>query len=325
LGGTGGGGRGSRWGYAVAPSDATPLFYEISEGSRARAPIALLDGVGCDGYVWRYLRRALVGAETAPTSGSVTRGVDRTVVHPHYRGHGRSAQPHDRARVTIADLADDVAAVLADAGIARAVLIGHSLGVQVALETFRRHRDRVAGLVLACGASSNPLRTFRGTATLERLLPDVQRWLARAPRTVNRVLRAIVPTRLSFEIAKRLEINGALVDPADFMPYLEGLSRVDVTLFAAMLASAGVHSADDLLPLIDVPTLVIAGARDGFTPPDRSVAMAAAVPGATLLMIEDGTHTTPIERPEQVNSAIKDLLEREIDVSFSSVSGSLRD
>jgi pimeloyl-ACP methyl ester carboxylesterase len=268
----------------------------------------LLDGVGCDGYAWRHLRRALG---------------DRALVHPHYRGHGRSSPPRDRARVSIEDLADDVAAVLDDAGVARAALCGHSMGVQVALETYRRHRERVAGLVLVCGASSNPLRTFRGTATLERLLPDVQRWLSRAPRAVNRVLRAVVPTRLSFEIAKRLEINGELVDPADFMPYLEGLARIDVTLFAAMLAAAGTHSADDLLPSIDVPTLVIAGSRDGFTPPDRSVAMAQAIPGARLLLVEEGSHTTPIERPELVNKAIADLLERSIDASFASLSASL--
>ena len=252
--------------------------------------MALLDGIGCDGYVWRYLRPALEG---------------RTVVHAHYRGHGRSNAPRDPGRVTIEDLADDLAAVLDDAGIARAVLIGHSMGVQVALETYRRHRRRVAGLVLANGAPSHPLRTFHGSATLEKVLPDVQRWLGRAPRAVNRVLRAVVPTRLAFEIAKRVEINGDLVDPADFMPYLEGLARVDIMLFGAMLAAAGHHSAEDVLPTIEVPTLVVAGGRDGFTPPDRSHEMVDAIPGAELLWIEEGSHTTPIERPEAVRAAVR--------------------
>jgi len=91
-----------------------------------------------------------------------------------------------------------------------------------------------------------------------------------------------------------------------------------------MLAAAGTHSADDLLASIDVPTLVIAGARDGFTPPDRSVAMAEAIPGARLLLIEDGSHTTPIERPEQVNRAIADLLVRSVDESFTRTSAELQ-
>jgi pimeloyl-ACP methyl ester carboxylesterase len=256
------------------------------------------DGIGCDGYVWRYLRDDLA---------------DRFGVHPHYRGHGRTAAPRDPKRVTIEDLADDVATVLDDAQVDRAVLIGHSMGVQVALETYRRHRARVAGLILICGAPSHPLRTFRGSAALEDLLPMVQKWIHRVPGVVNRLTRTLLPTRLAYEVASRLEIRRELVEPADFMPYLEGMARIDARLFVAMLSSAGQHSADDLLPEISVPTLVVAGSRDGFTPPDRSRAMADAFPGAELLEIEGGSHTAPIERPHLVDTTVRDFVARRID------------
>src|SRR5690606_25634147 len=118
------------------------------------------------------------------------------------------------------------------------------------------------------------LKTFRGSATLEQVLPVVQRWIQRLPGVVNRVTRTLLPTRLAYEVASRLEIRRELVEPRDFMPYLEGMARIDTRLFVAMLSSAGQHSAEDLLPQIAVPTLVIAGERDGFTPPERSRAMA---------------------------------------------------
>ena len=286
------------WGYAVA-SDGSPLFYE-SWGERGeRSPVLLCDGIGCDGYVWRYLRQDLA---------------DRFALHPHYRGHGRTAAPRDAARVTIEDLADDIACVLDDAQVDRAVLIGHSMGVQVALETYRRHADRVAGLVLVCGASSHPLRTFQGSATLDKLLPTIEKWVQRVPRGVlNRLTRTFLPTRLSFEVATRLEIRRELIEPSDFMPYLEGMARIDTRLFVAMLSSAGQHSADDLLPDIKVPVLVVAGERDGFTPAERSRAMAAAIPGAELLEIPNASHTAPIERPHLVDSTIRDFVARRID------------
>lgn len=261
----------------------------------AGAPVVLCDGIGCDGYVWRYLIRDLR---------------DRTLVHWHYRGHGRTPAPRDPGRVAIADLADDLAAVLDELEIERAVLAGHSMGVQVALEAYRRHRSRVAGLVLACGAPSHPLRTFGGTSALEGILPMVQRWVQRLPGVVNRVARSVLPTRLAFEVAARTEINRELVDPEAFMPYLEGMARIDARLFVSMLGEAGLHSADDLLPEIAVPTLVIAGERDGFTPPDLSHKMADEIPGSSLLMIESGSHTAPIERPELVSTAVRDLLQR---------------
>lgn len=285
------------WGYAVA-ADGSPLFYE-SWGERGeRSPVLLCDGIECDGYVWRYLRQDLG---------------DRFGLHPHYRGHGRTAAPRDPTRVTIEDLADDVACVLDDASVERAILIGHSMGVQVALETYRRHTARVAGLVLICGASSHPLRTFRGSATLEELLPAIEKWIHRVPRVINRLTRTLLPTRLAFEVASRLEIRRELIEPSDFMPYLEGMARIDTRLFVAMLSSAGQHSADDLLPSIAVPTLVIAGERDGFTPAERSRAMAAAIPGAELLEIPNASHTAPIERPTLVDSTIRDFVARRID------------
>jgi pimeloyl-ACP methyl ester carboxylesterase len=215
--------------------------------------------------------------------------------------------------VTIEDLADDVACVLDDALVDRAVLIGHSMGVQVALETYRRHEHRVAGLVLICGASSHPLKTFHGSDRLEQLLPLVERWIHRVPGVVNRLTRTLLPTRLAYEVASRLEIRRELVEPNDFMPYLEGMARIDSRLFVAMLSSAGQHSADDLLPEVRVPVLVIAGERDGFTPADRSRAMAAAIPGSELLEIPSASHTAPIERPHLVDSTIRDFVARRID------------
>lgn len=256
------------------------------------------DGIGCDGYVWRYLRDDL-----GPRMG----------LHLHYRGHGRTAAPVDPTRVTVEDLADDVSSVLQDALVDRAVLIGHSMGVQVALETYRRHPDQIAGLVLVCGAPSHPLKTFRGSGQLETLLPTIQKWIGRMPSVLNRLSRSLLPTRLAYEVASRLEIRRELVEPQDFMPYLEGMARIDVRLFVAMLASAGQHTTEDLLPEIRVPVLVIAGGRDGFTPPERSRAMVEAIPGAELLEIPNASHTAPIERPHLVVQTIRDFLVRKVD------------
>jgi len=285
-------------GYAVASSDGSSIYWESwAPAGAARAPtVVFSDGIGCDGYVWKYVRRALA---------------DRfRIVHWHYRGHGRSPPPRERSRVAIADLADDLAAVLDDAGVDAAILFGHSMGVQVSLETARRHPARVRALGLFCGAAEHPLRTFRGSAALERLLPRVRALVGRAPRLVSRVSRAVVPTRLAYALARQMEVNGLLLEERDFMPYLHGLSRVDPVLFLDMLAEAGKHSAVDLLPTLAVPLLVVAGSRDGFTPPELSAAMAAAAPHATLVMVDGGSHTAPLERPDYVNDAVLAFLSR---------------
>jgi pimeloyl-ACP methyl ester carboxylesterase len=288
-----------REGYAVA-RDGSPIYYRVSgrspDGRPDSTTVVLSDGIGCDGYVWKYLEPALGG--------------ERTIVHWHYRGHGRTPEPRDRRRVSMADCADDLAAVLDAVGVERAALIGHSVGVQVSLETYRRYRDRVSALGLVCGAYGHPLRTFKGRRTLEAALPWISFAINRAPRLIGTLWRTVVPTQLAFAIATRVEVNPDLIRMDDFMPYLEHIARVDLPLFVEMLGHAGRHSAREILSTIDIPTLIVAGERDGFTPMALSHEMNDLIPGAELLVVEQGSHTAPIERPHLVNEAVGRFLRK---------------
>jgi pimeloyl-ACP methyl ester carboxylesterase len=78
----------------------------------------------CDGFIWKYLWDDL-----APTVA---------LTHWHYRGHGRSAAPVDPDRIDISAHADDLSAVRRHIGNPPCVIIGHSMGCQVALENYRR-------------------------------------------------------------------------------------------------------------------------------------------------------------------------------------------
>ncbi len=59
---------------------------------------------------------------------------------------------------------------------------------------------------------------------------------------------------------------------------------------------------------IAVPTLIICGAEDHVTPPDHSIELAQAIPGAELLIVPGSGHLTPLEVPEAVNRAMLDWL-----------------
>ena len=285
-----------REGFAVG-RDHTPIYYRV-RGLAGAPAVVFCDGIGCDGYVWKYLERTL--AETY------------RIVHWHYRGHGRTPPPRDARRVDITDLADDLAGVM-DAALgdgASATLAGHSMGVQVCLEAYRRQPARVSGLLLLCGSYGTPLRTFKGKATLEQVLPYIQFLVNRIPGVVTEVCRRVLPTEIAYQIATRFELNGALIRREDFMPYLQHMAHIDVRLFLEMLAAAGRHSARELLEHIDVPTLIVSGERDGFTPARLSEEMHAAIRDSELFVVADGSHTAPIERPAEVTTRIADFLRK---------------
>lgn len=244
----------------------------------------LTDGIGCAGYIWRQLAPALARR--------------RRVIHWNYRGHGDSEPPRDPKRATVDDCVADLFAVLGAAGEQRAVLVGHSMGVQIVLEAHRRAPDRVAGLVLICGAAGKLLDTFHDSPVLKSVLPWARGAIDRWPELARAGFRALVTADVALDYALAFEVNRALLRRDDLIPYFRDLSNVDPALFVRLLASAGEHYAADHLPEIRIPTLVVAGARDAFTPMRLSVQMHEAIPGSELLVLPGATHVGPLEHPE---------------------------
>jgi pimeloyl-ACP methyl ester carboxylesterase len=254
----------------------------------------LSDGVLCDGFIWKY-----VWDELAPIV---------PLVHWHYRGHGRSQAPVDPNRIDISAHAQDLECVRRHVGDPPCVLVGHSMGCQVALETYRRRPDRVRALVLLCGSFGNVTSTFHGVPVLELILPKLLALAQKAPDVVRAVWSRL-PPQLALKVAlKAGEIDPQRVHPEDMLPYLSHMTHVDFPMFLRMLQAAGEHTASDILAGIDIPVLVVAGERDTFTPPFLATAMSESTPQGELLMVPGGTHVTPIEQPGLVNGRIIEFL-----------------
>jgi pimeloyl-ACP methyl ester carboxylesterase len=65
-----------------------------------------------------------------------------------------------------------------------------------------------------------------------------------------------------------------------------------------------------LLPSIKVPTLVVVGRGDQTTPPDLAAEIADGIPGARLVVLEGCGHLPPMERPDEVNTLLREWLEK---------------
>lgn len=261
----------------------------------AGRPTALLcDGLVCDGYIFRYLWDDL--AELMP------------VAHFHYRGHGRSGLPVDHEQLDVVAHASDMNAVREHLGDPEVVLVGHSLGTQVCLEALRARPERVRGLVLLCGSFGRITHTFKGSDVLSSVLPNVQDFASRHPRLLK-ALWARVPVRVALKVGVMTgDIDPAKVRVEDVEPYFRHALHVDFQLFVRMLRAAGEHSAEDFLPQVRTPTLVVAGSKDTFTPPEVSVAMAESIPGARLEFVPGGSHILPLEERERLREVLGDFL-----------------
>lgn len=276
--------------HYVHAADGTRLAYR----ERGQGPaVVLANGLSTSEFFWRLL---------VPRWARGHR-----VITWDYKGHGRSEPARSDAGCTIPATLDDMRRVMDAAQVERAVLVGFSMGCQVVTEAWRRIPERVVGLAYLLGPAGRifdtALRPLAGPA-LRQMLRMPGPWLSPVFGAVHRL--AGLPG--SMHMGRWLRLYGRATD-ADLQRYVDHFGRLDPHTLARLALAAGEHDARDVLPTITVPTLVVAGDRDVFAPSERvGVPMHAAIPGARLVRIDDGTHLGIVEHHEPIGRAVDELL-----------------
>jgi len=262
--------------------DGTEIYYR-SEGEGF--PLVACNGILCSTGYWTYLR---------PFFRDRCR-----VVTWDYRGHGRSGAPGRPEHHRMTDFAADLQAVMNELSIPQAVLIGHSMGVQLILEYYRQHPDRVMGLVPVLGTYGRPFTSFYGQAWVEKVMPTFLRQGEKHNWILSKLLKPMMRSPLSVPMAR---MSGAIhwyLAPGDIMrEYFEQIANMDLKFAFQAALAMDQHTCEDILADIRLPTLIIAGENDPFTPPRQSEKMHSMIPGSEILMIHKGTHTALIEQPD---------------------------
>ena len=216
-------------------------------------------------------------------------GADAQVLAPSLPGFGGTAPVGDV--MTMDASADFLAQELDRSGTERAVVCGLSIGGYVAFSLWRRHRDRIAGLVLADTRAEpdDEAGKEKRRAVAEKARSEGSEAIAEAP-----------PPLLS---------EGA--DPALWDRVKRMIRRQTAEAIAA--AALGMAERPDSRPIlgeIDVPTTVIVGAADTLTPPEMSETLAKGISGAELVTLEGAGHLSNLEDPDGFTRALRDTLAR---------------
>ena len=218
-----------------------------------------------------------------------------------YLGLYGSSLPADPRALGITDHAKDALHLLKEEGADRAAIVGWSMGVQVGLEMFRAAPERVASLAMLNGVAGRPWDYVFNLTLVGRLLPPFLRGLRSMPRTIESVIRQATRLPDPGEWAKRIGLAARTLDEQVIAELVAKLRVLDMDTFIRLLERMGEHDGWDLLPLIDVPTLIIVGSRDVFTPRSAAERMARRTRGSEIMVLPGATHYAALEYPEMVN------------------------
>jgi len=225
--------------------------------------------------------------DTTLWSPQMTGFPDVKIVAPGLPGFGEMSPAGPLASM---DEGADVAAEELEAnGVDRAVVCGLSMGGYVAFSFWRRHRDRVRGLVLAntrSGADDDAGKERRRSLAA-RLRQEGNGFLVENPPPL---LSAGAPDELWARVKEIIERQ-----PAG-------------SIAAASLAMAERPDSTTDLAGMDVPTLIVTSTGDTLIPPEATKPMAGQIPGSRLEVIEGAGHLSNLEAPEAFNRLLRQHL-----------------
>lgn len=210
-------------------------------------------------------------------------------IAPTQRGHGDADRPATGYRFE--DFAADLEAFVDALGIARLVLVGHSLGSYVAQRFAMNHPERVLGLVLIGSATTwrgnEIIRGFwdSGVSLLtDPIDPGFVREFQASPR--------LAPEKLDFAVAESLKVPAYVWRAAG-----RAITETD-------------YSAE--LGMIQSPTLILWGDQDPLCPRSEQEALSAAVANSRLVVYPGGGHNLHWEEPEAVAQDILAFVAQEV-------------
>ncbi|WP_203076472.1 alpha/beta fold hydrolase [Falsiroseomonas ponticola] len=244
--------------YAIAPAPGAPR-------------IALLHSLALDRHFWNQVAAAIGGRAE--------------LLAMDCRGHGASGR--DAGPTPVSRMADDLAAVLDDAGWDRALVCGCSMGGTIALAFAVAHPARCTALV--------PIDT---TAWYGPEAP--QAWGDRAAKAEEAGMAALLPFQHARWLSPAFREAHPEVEAAADAVFLAN----DVASYAAACRMLGQADLREAIAAIRVPTLVMVGTDDGATPPAMAEEIVRRIPGATLQPLEGARHLTPLERPAEIAAAL---------------------
>ncbi len=223
-----------------------------------------------------------------------------------YRSLYKSSSAVNRS-FSMEDHVRDARVVMEEYGVEDAVVVGWSMGVQVALEMYRQFPDDVSAMVLTNGTNGKPLDQIFDPMGARFL----HKGLRAAGRFTSKLQPAIAPIArmpLAIKLMKATRLVADTLDEDVFRELSGEFAKLDFRDYMETFVELSRHDSREILPTIDVPSLIFVGGKDFLTPSWMGVEMSKKIPDAELTVVPGASHYTCVEYPDLFNFRLERFL-----------------
>jgi pimeloyl-ACP methyl ester carboxylesterase len=212
--------------------------------------------------------------------------------------------------ITIENMAHDIKILMDELGIQDAVLLGHSMGVNVVLDFYRQNPTRVAGMVLANGTAKRPLETAFHANVLDKAFEALKLAHDFSPSVVNAIWKLQNTNPFTRTLVALGGFNPHLTPKEDIEIYVKQVAEMRPDILLQLIRNYQEFDATAWLHTIRAPTLIIAGQEDHMIPLEQQELMHQLIPGSQLEVIRHGSHCPQMDLPELFSMKIEKFLEK---------------
>lgn len=267
---------------ASIAANGISIAYEITGSG---PPLVLVAGLGYSRWMWHKMVPGL--AEHF------------TVLHYDNRGVGQSDKTAGPYNALL--LAEDLVCLLAEFGIEKTAVFGHSMGGFVAQAFALAYPEKVTKLILSATNFGGPRHVPVTQEALAVLMDTTSDPLTRLRNGI------LISCATGFAERQPAVVDAWLtyraehpIDPAGYQAQMGvGLSLMSEEA-----------SFEHKLSAITAPTLILSGAEDKVVPPANVNLLAAAIPHAETAIIDQAGHFFPIEQPDTAVSIVTNFLQK---------------
>jgi pimeloyl-ACP methyl ester carboxylesterase len=126
----------------------------------------------------------------------------------------------------------------------------------------------------------------------------------------GRATKAVAGSDALIAAMKRVGLVSQTIDMDIFRAVAASFQTIDWAIYSDLLARLDEHDAEDVLDKVCVPTTIVTGDRDLMTPPSTAEHLHRKIRGSRMVVIEGGTHYTPVEYPAILVDELGRLLDR---------------
>lgn len=229
---------------------------------------------------------------------------DYQILIHDYRGHFQSSGNNQLEKITFKQIAQDIRGLCQFLKIEKAIMLGHSMGVNICLQLAKDYPELVSSMVLISGTFMPVKDIMFDTNIMEFLTPLALTGLEKYPQFMKKVWSTGGMNPLIREIIHTTGFNRQMVSKEFIEIYLNRMGQLGVDMFFQLFKEMTVQNITSSLDQMKIPVLIMGGHNDNVIPNHLQRTLASLLPNSETYFLKTGSHVPQADFPELLNERI---------------------